>query len=484
MRTGISLLLTAVCSACATGGPADMIDPQDPEMPAAPTTCEGEPKYADGTCHFDLACGIPDIDCFQQFASDDAARTELLSTYWAQYYTLLPSTDAHYAKARAQLDKSWELFKSKLPMDKLADKRLALLLVQDPDINAFVAPTDQPGMAYWAVFFNTGTLDANLTEDQMHGLIFHELGHLVKHHTSQEVSTRTRKVYVAEGGEPIGADEMQHDAARDVFERWLALAKLAGAYTSTDLADLPFGAYGDWLLKEFVNYIPTLPYPGYTCTDEAQRVQTASYNGTYSAYDQSLTLSSAHKNERNNAILALKTCLGTTAFTFKNLRDYLQPYAPEVFEGYTTADASTFDTMKAFDGLLALLGDRRARMRALQEELTTATGQPWSALRYYSIEEQADDISARITALTGISEVGVTGIMLAAIGSEATRCKSAVAAGSTIPYGENLEDDHHGSCWRVKHAEQFAEHVMDAARRLPVVRVPWVPTRVSTKPVY
>src|SRR4051794_22749597 len=85
----------------------------------------GDPKYGDGTCHMDLACGIPDIDCFQVFATDQDAY----QTASSLNISLLPPTDAHYAKARALLDKSWDLFKANTPLGKLAEQRLSLVLI-------------------------------------------------------------------------------------------------------------------------------------------------------------------------------------------------------------------------------------------------------------------------------------------------------------------------------------------------------------------
>jgi hypothetical protein len=321
----------------------------------------------------------------------------------------------------------------------------------------------------------------------MHGLIFHEMSHLVNHHTSAEVKERTRKVYVAppSAPEPIGADAEKHNGGQAILDEWFGHASIAGAYSSTSLADLPMGGYGDWLLEQFIAYIPYLPYPGSSCATQAQTVANIARSGTYSDFDQSFTVSTSGTSTRLSVINTLKTCIGTTAYTFGSFRGYLEPYAPEVFATYTTADASKFDGLKAFDGLIALIGDRRAKMRGLQTKFQDVTGQPWSAARYFSTEEEADDESARITGQTGISETGVTGIMLAAMGSDAARCKQALSSGERIPYGENLEDDHHGSCWRIMHAEQFENHVMNRSRRRPTeAKTAWVPTKVSTKPVY
>src|SRR5690349_7620047 len=75
-------------------------------------TCT-DPRYGDGTCHINLGCGIPDIDCFVLPATDEDARH-----YLHPSYPTLPLDDPHYAKARAQVDASWALFKQHTPMGR------------------------------------------------------------------------------------------------------------------------------------------------------------------------------------------------------------------------------------------------------------------------------------------------------------------------------------------------------------------------------
>lgn len=59
-----ALLLVALVAAGCVAGAAGDDDPASGGKADGNGTCE-DVKYGDGTCHIDLGCRIPDIDCFQ-----------------------------------------------------------------------------------------------------------------------------------------------------------------------------------------------------------------------------------------------------------------------------------------------------------------------------------------------------------------------------------------------------------------------------------
>ena len=65
------LLAVVVMAGCVDAGPMEYDIDGDGKADGN-GTCE-DAKYGDGTCHIDLACGVPDIDCFQTYASDEEA---------------------------------------------------------------------------------------------------------------------------------------------------------------------------------------------------------------------------------------------------------------------------------------------------------------------------------------------------------------------------------------------------------------------------
>jgi hypothetical protein len=445
-----------------------------------PGTC-ADPKYGDGTCHMDLGCGIPDIDCYQVFATDDDAY----ATASGLGISVLPTSDAHYAKARALLDKSWDMFKANTPLGKLAEQRLSLVLISDPTVNAYVYPsTTMPGMAYDAVFIHTGLLDSAMTADEFHGIMFHELTHLQKLHTTDEIVETTHRYYVAPvGAEPIGAAQIDHAEVRELFVEWNKVAKFAGVFTYPALAGLPYGGDIHFL---FNAYYAQLDSRGTQCAGPLAAVRTRTDALEYSQYDSSLIITPAHTAESTAAIAALKQCLLSDPLTFHELRGLLgSAWDPWLVPELTPADAA-LENMRAFDAILALQADRRAKLLALQKSAETKLGRPWSALRFFSIEEQADDHSAQLTKITQVHETGVTGFLMAAMSEpDRARCQTELATATPMPYGDYMIDDHHASCWRIAHARQVAADTTRRAELDTRAPAPWVPTRLSRpRPIY
>jgi hypothetical protein len=127
------------------------------------------------------------------------------------------------------------------------------------------------------------------------------------------------------------------------------------------------------------------------------------------------------------------------------------------------------------DGFTALVADRRATMRAAETSFTTATGRPWSALRYFSYEEDADDVSVQVLRAAGLDPAGEGGFLLAALGDLRVRCEAILDAGEVPPYGANYADEHHATCWRVYHVRQLAKLGKVAARPVPAPAVEHAP---------
>jgi hypothetical protein len=469
-----ALALCLVLAGCLDGVAGDD-DPAGGGKADDPGTC-ADPKYGDGTCHIDLACGIPDIDCFQTFDNDDDATVAL----GADGLATVSTSDARYAAARARVDKSWAMYKAGVQLGKLAEKRLALVLINDPTVNAAVYPTATPGVGYLAITVNIGLLDApNMTEDQFHGIMFHELTHLAKLHISDEVAERLRRFYVAPAdSEPLGAIQMDHENVHTPMTTWRAMNGFLGAFSDTGLANLPYGGYLDSLFTYYFQHVnATTP----ACQPQVTSLLTALQEVKLSYWDQALNLTPALTAKNEAAIAALKSCTTGDAITFAAFRAKLGPtWAPYLAMELTPAELATLDPMRAFDALLSITFTRRAAMRAVEASIESATGRPFSAVRFYSQEEEADDVSAHLTRKHNLAEQGVSGFLFAAMemAGEATLCTDALAANKPLSYGRYLIDDHHADCWRVAHARTVSAGTERAF--IPGARAaePWVPTRV------
>jgi hypothetical protein len=194
-----------------------------------------------------------------------------------------------------------------------------------------------------------------------------------------------------------------------------------------------------------------------------------------SVLDQKLVFSADHLAARQAAIKAMKDCTATTPATF---RDFRMMYAQHFGAELTAADAK-FDTMHVFDGLVALAADRQVKLVAQETAFMTRTGRPWDALRYFSSEEQSDDLSVRIAKASGLPPDALAGFFTTFLGDKGATCEQMIASG-TAPYGRNLLDEHHGNCWRIAHVRQLAESTA-MPRLVDVAPAPareaWVPVR-------
>ena len=207
-------LLLAGCSTGSVPGDDDGGDADDDDgtgddgVPVGP--CE-LPEYGDGICQPDLACAQPDIDCFTTFDSQEAGEAfflrfeELLAAQENRGpRSVVPSTDPRFARMRELLDRGWLAYQEINPVGDLTQTTPALVVVEDPNINAFVIPDIDTGRAGLAVMVHSATLDQNASDQAMLGLVMHELEHSLGLHVVGDTGDRIRRFYVAGDQEPLG----------------------------------------------------------------------------------------------------------------------------------------------------------------------------------------------------------------------------------------------------------------------------------------
>jgi len=474
LRTlGAALLLAVV--GCATD---DAGDDTGGGGKADGETCS-DPLYGDGTCQLDLACGIPDIDCFRTFGSDAEAGTWLTGVWGAAQ---VPAEDPRFVRARALLDRAWSTYQSEAHIGKLAESKLALVLLDDPSANAWVTSDPELGQAALSVQVHTGIFLEGFTDEDLLGVLFHEIAHITKLHVFPDVKDSTLRYYLADAGEPIGALQPDEPRVRELANRWLDIAYFSGVYATPALDDLPYGGNIDDLFSLYLQQVAP------ACTAAATAVYDLYAKFQPSPIDDSLMINSAGTAEIDRVLDVLSACVAPQGQTMQAFLDTQTPewksYALEQF----SPDEQWLLAENAFEVITLLANDRRGKLAAIEGQLTRDLGQPWSAVRYFSTEEQADDISVRMTQAAKLPDPGVSGFMLDAIGDQRAACEQHIAGG-TVPYGINLVDTHHGTCWRVAHARQLAMPVGTSARMVTapdeVARTPFVPTRKPDgKPLY
>jgi len=146
-------------------------------------TCS-DARYGDGTCQTDLSCQVPDIDCFRTFDSDAEAATwfgefEAASAMEAggQPRKLLDASDPRFAHVRELADRGWAAFSKARPVGQLAEKRPAVVLIDDDTPNAFVVPDLASGKAAFSIQVQSGLLSLGASDDSVLGVMMHELQH-------------------------------------------------------------------------------------------------------------------------------------------------------------------------------------------------------------------------------------------------------------------------------------------------------------------
>lgn len=488
--------LLALLAACVVPAAED----RDDVLPPVVDTCD-DPAYGDGTCELVLDCDAPDIDCFRFFDSQDDVEgwfadfeVQLAAEQLRDPRVLVPSTDPRFTRMRDLLDRGWAAYHEHYPVADLSIERPALVLIDDPVVNAFVIPdlaTDRSG---FAVMVQTGVFDQGAPDDEMLGLVFHELEHAVRLHTIGDTRDRIRKFYVTRDPEPVGASEVDDPIARTHGEAWRALANEVGPYTDAALGGLPSGRTSLGTIFNLIVDAGATGDPAH-CADPAAAylALVAELGGGVSLLDGSLPPLGGVR-DRVDAVLADldQQCITGPDTGFVDLMAQVGGLTPKQFEQTLTPDdLALVDGTSFVAGVEAIILDRRRSMRDTEATFEADTGRPWSDLRYYSSEEAADDAPAPVLEAIGLAADGLGGFVLNALIDPDTAevCSDLLDAGTTPPYGVDLTDEHHASCWRVDHVERAIGAGPANARRVSPApaRNPWeglLPPRLSDRVVY
>jgi hypothetical protein len=435
-------------------------------------TCT-DPHYGDGTCQVDLACGIPDVDCFVTFATDAEAAT-WATMRWPS--TTVAETDPVFARARTLLDRAWALYRAEVQLGKLAEKRVAAVVFEDPELNAFAMADGAPGMAGLSVQMNRGLFTSALTDDEIVGVLLHELTHVVKLHVLDEVYEKTRRFYIATSPEPLGSVAPEIERAKQAGVAWRTAAAFVGIVSDPVLDALPLDGNLGGL---FDNYWGD-------CNAAVSSVRAATGSIAYDRLTGGYALPSDLAVQLAPALAALRTCAAGEPISLRTWLAQLDPTWTDYMTTQLAADEQSLLEQPRLEATLALAAKRRAALRAIETDFTAATGAPWSALRFFSTEEEADDYAARIAAHQHLATEGSAAPSVAYLAETKPVCEAAIAAGTT-PYGQRLTDDHHGDCWRLMHARQVmaAASAPTETTARTAAPTPWTPSRVQRpRPMY
>jgi hypothetical protein len=467
----LTVLALTSCTIVATPEPPECTDGKC-DGGGVSQTCD-DPHYDDGKCDLSLSCAVPDIDCYRTFASDTEA-----GTWWAateqtalgENYPIVSETDPRFLRMRAALDKGWDAFKQHRPVGKLGDLRPALVLVDQPlEHGAFVISDRAAGNQPFVVMVETAAIAGNVDDASILSVMMHELQHAVGLHRLGDVGTNLRKFYIApEGSEPMGRDQTEDADAKTVGLAWMDAAAQVGPYSQVELGGFPMaGIFGEMLANVVAGAKQAHPTECADSVAQLNQIATA-LSGAEDLIDQSLPADLGGVDTAvADALTALRDdCLPNFQPGVIEVGAAMLMMTPAEYEAQLAPRDVALVKNKTFvDGLVAVVEDRRETMRTAEELFADAA--PWTQLRYFSVEEDADDVSGIVMNAAGYDPTSIGKFMARVLlmPDALSECQATSLPG----YGVDLNDDHHATCWRIGHNQRQAAGFM---RSKPVSHAP------------
>ena len=479
------LALSALLSLCATAACVSAEEtPDDPSCNGgkcddASQSC-ADPGYGDGVCQPVLTCEVPDLDCFQTATSDEdaiawfsALEMRLAAEEQRAPRNILAPSDPRAAKARAWLDQAWQLFRRHRPVGALAGRHVGLVVIDDPSPNAFVAPEiGGLGRSVLVVMVHTGLLAS--PDHGAVAIMMHELQHAVGLHLIPGGKDRMRRFYVnqTEDGEDVGRLQAEDVFAAESGGRWRHLAAKVGPFADAALGGLPLRGMPKQVLDYAVQLGAMVNPNGCAQARSATAQALAQLRTGIDPLTSALTVPVGFSGDAVLAI-ARDSCLAGVTNSFVEFGASAFGVTPEVFaQNLTAEELALVSGRHVVDAVAALTGAARAQMRQEVADFEQLHARGWNNLRYFSYEEDADDVGAVVARDAGMDTSAMAdGLLENLLGpADRERCTALLDAGQLPPYGADLSDEHHATCWRAHHARQLAESDLGLRRRATAAR--------------
>lgn len=416
--------------------------------------CE-DPKYGNGTCDVQTSCAEPDIDCFTTFETQEEAQAWYAGTSLAAERPPIPATDARFARMQELITKGWEAYQAVNPVGELAKEKAHLVLVDDTQPNAFAMSSN--GSIGLVVMVTPKLIDLGAPDEQLMGVVMHELEHAIGLHVLPQVNATFNKYYLAPAGsEPLGFQQADNPVVRALVEEWVDQAETVGYLDDVELRGLPITGQ---LTAVFDRRLAMQPN---TAACATAKNNLASLRNTIVAsanlLDDSITLNANAPAAVLNAMNAIQAqcfagftqdAIDVAAAHFKVTRAVMLAEVP--IDLRPSIEGQTY-----IQGMYNWHGGLRTKMREIEARFQQMTGQPWSRARYYSTEEAADDSTVPVLRAMGLAADGAGLFLPKLVANLEPICRPLVDGNQPIPYGERLDDTHHGFCWRAGHIKAIA----------------------------
>ena len=421
------------------------------------TRCE-DPKYGDGTCDAVTSCAAPDIDCFTTFATQAEAQAWYATTSVAAERPPVPATEPRFARMQMLIDQGWEAYQSVYPVGDLKNFKVPLVLNMENLANAFV--TSKDAKSGLAIMVSLKFLDLNAPDEEMMGLVMHELHHAIELHTHPDIRNSFNRYYVAPpGSEPFGYEQTDNPTARALIEEWIEYGDAIGYLDDAELRGFPFDGE---LFQVFSKRLSM--QPATTACNTARMNFTTLRNMVIGLRDPISRGVSLNPSTAPQAFLDSMNALNTNCFAgfTMDLVDVIAAHFMITRAQALAAIPADVQPMVVapvgyMQGVLNFHLALRTKMRDIEARFMTMTGQPWTRARYYSTEEAADDASVPVLRAMGLPPDGNGRMVAKLLPGVEEPCRALVTSGAPIHYGENIDDNHHGACWRSGHIDALAK---------------------------
>lgn len=449
-------------------------------------TCSDK-RYGDGKCDLQLDCATPDIDCFRTFDSDaDAAKwwTEFAAANGQEAHPLIPESDPRFQRVRKLLDDGWAAFRVHRPVGALAKARPTLVLIDMPLSHAaFVAGDPMAGNQPFSVQVETAALESSAGDDALLAVMMHELQHALGLHLLGDTGTRIRKFYVApEGSEPEGVDQKNDANVEKLGVAWMEAAGQIGPLSGEDLGGMPIGGELDGMFQTVVG--GALQAHPELCTNAVQQIDAVrtAITAAQNPIGGSLDFSNERAQQVDAALATLQNeCLASFQLGVIEVMAQLGMTTPDKVEAALAPHDVALVKNKPFvAGLSALVADRRLTMRATEDMLYASANQAWSQLRYFSTEEDADNVSVEVMRAAHKDPASLQQFFQALVPAPvSSACDEVLRLNGFPPYGVDLTDSHHAVCWRMGHVKRQSKDT--SLRTLPPIATTPTDIRVPGK---
>jgi hypothetical protein len=405
------------------------------------------------------------IEHYKMFATHEDAIgwfNGAVPKYFVNPPKAIPLTNPHYDVLEKELDTIWKSFVELFPRDTEGlTKPPFIVLTDSRDVNAFVMYDSDLGVSPHAFIVNLGVFtskNGKANDVQLRGLIAHELAHHVLKHQWPGNKDKTQKWYSIDAATADGFGWQQKD-------------------------DLKLREKGQLFIN---NGIYTGDYPLAEWNGVSRTGGTLAGTFTY-VHRDSKTKEPEKCAEAEGAQKAIDAYLNTIRDPFGNLsltapnRTRLDELTKRFVDKEILCGASS-GTATLWTSLAKQLGTSEATQKARLPKSTatiidsaksptealfklvktydeTALGLDASKLRYYSTEEEADDVSVNVLFRSRLDPNAAASffedIMLD--DKTAKACTASANMGEP-PYGF-LRDPHHDTCWRIWHLKALVTYL-------------------------